>query len=262
MTEQTRRGLLSWIPLLIIVCALANIIIHDPAPPSTLVTVSNRRPSANEQGELVRKFIDSSKPLLANNVSTRLGDVGVVPQNATSMTLRVPRGEDMDDIVDPMVRAAEAGELLDVVHVECLTTKGVLNIEVFPKSWGSRGAERFLALVGAGLFSTPVALHRAVKNFIIQFGTPGDGGNWSQAHKGQFSSIPDDPQWLPLGALCGEKRKWKRARCKRHRKGFMSFAGGGKNSRRIEMFVSLSDTGHGGDVSCTDANFVACENCC
>ena len=57
----------------------------------------------------MRKFIDSSKPLLANNVSTRLGDVGVVPQNATSMTLRVPRSEDMDDIVDPMVRVREGG---------------------------------------------------------------------------------------------------------------------------------------------------------
>lgn len=34
--------------------------------------------------------------------------------------------------------------------------------------------------------------------------------------------------------------------CKRHRKGFLSFAGGGSNSRRIEMYVSLKDTGHGG----------------
>ena len=155
--------------------------------------------------------------------------------------------DDIDDIVDPMVRAADAGELSDVVHVLCTTTKGPLHVEVYPEAWGSKGAERFLALVQSGLFSTPVALHRAVKDFIIQFGTPGDGGAWAAAHRGEFPSFPDDPQWLPLGPACGPKRKHNKGPCLRHRKGFLSFAGGGKNSRRIEMFVTLKDTGHGGD---------------
>lgn len=58
------------------------------------------------------------------------------------------------------------------------------------KSWGSLGAHRFLDLVDAGLFSTMVALHRAVKGFIIQFGTSGDPA-WSALNKGKFPSIKD-----------------------------------------------------------------------
>lgn len=50
-----------------------------------------------------------------------------------------------------------------MVPVRCNTTKGELRVEVFPEAWGSRGAQRFLDLMDAGLFSTKVALHRAVK---------------------------------------------------------------------------------------------------
>lgn len=75
---------------------------------------------------------------------------------------------------------------------------------VCAQSWGSLGAERFLALVDAGLFSTMVALHRAVKGFIIQFGTPGDP-NWTAKHKGEFPSLKDDKQWMPIGPSCGAK---------------------------------------------------------
>mmetsp|Transcript_32420 Transcript_32420/g.73285 ORF Transcript_32420/g.73285 Transcript_32420/m.73285 type:complete len:370 (-) Transcript_32420:162-1271(-) len=154
-------------------------------------------------------------------------------------------GADIDDIVDPMVRRADAGDLRDVVPVLCNTTKGPLEIEVFPDSWGSIGAARFLDLVDAGLFETHVPLTRAVKGFIIQFGTPGDPA-WNKAHKSEFKAIPDDKQWLPVGPSCGAKARLRKNKCVRHRKGFLSFAGGGENSRRIEMFVSLADTGHGG----------------
>lgn len=153
-------------------------------------------------------------------------------------------GPDLDDIIDPMVRRADRGELLDVVSVLCNTTKGHLEVEVFPAAWGSRGAGRFLSLLDAGLFETQVALTRAVKGFIIQFGTPGDPA-WSALHKGEFPSLKDDPQWMPVGPACGAKRQGANT-CKRHRKGWLSFAGGGANSRRIEMFVGLGDTGHGG----------------
>ena len=50
---------------------------------------------------------------------------------------------------------------------------------------------------------------------------------------------------MPVGPSCGAKRKGKH-KCERFRKGWLSFAGGGSNSRRIEMFVSLATTGHGG----------------
>ena len=63
-----------------------------------------------------------------------------------------------------------------------------------------------------------------VKGFISQFGTPGDPA-WSAAHRGQFKSIKDDKQWMPIGKACGAKRKRGMNTCKRHRKGFISFAG-------------------------------------
>lgn len=152
---------------------------------------------------------------------------------------------DVDDLVDPMIRRADAGLLRDVVPVICNTTQGELRIEIFPESWGSLGAKRFLDLMDAGLFSTRVPLTRAVRGFIIQFGTPGDP-DWTKLHKGEFRSIKDDKQWLPILDACGAKAKLKRQRCMRHRKGFLSFAGAGPNTRSIEMFVGLADTGHGG----------------
>jgi hypothetical protein len=72
------------------------------------------------------------------------------------------------------------------------------------QSWGKLGAQRFLDLVDAGLFSTMVALHRAVKGFIIQFGTPGDPA-WSAKYKGKVPAIIDDKQWMPIGPSCGAK---------------------------------------------------------
>jgi hypothetical protein len=67
----------------------------------------------------------------------------------------------------------------------------------------------------------------------------------SSLHKGEFPSLKDDLQWMPIGPACGAKRQGMNT-CKRHRKGWLSFAGGGANSRRLEMFVGLADTGHGG----------------
>lgn len=50
-----------------------------------------------------------------------------------------------------------------------------------------------------------------------------------------------------MGKACGAKRRHGLDKCQRFRKGFLSFAGGGANSRSVEMFVALADTGHGGD---------------
>lgn len=41
--------------------------------------------------------------------------------------------EDIDDIIDPMIRRADGGRLKDVVNVVCNTTKGELKVEVFPQ---------------------------------------------------------------------------------------------------------------------------------
>ncbi len=56
-----------------------------------------------------------------------------------------------------------------VTLVCCVTTKGVFNIAVHP-TWAPIGAANFLNMVTTEFFSTKIALFRALKGFIIQFG--------------------------------------------------------------------------------------------
>ena len=119
------------------------------------------------------------------------------------------------------------------VRVFCRSTKGDILIQVNP-SWAPLGAARFLELVQAGFFSAAggIELFRTVKNFIAQFGIAGDPA----VHKLWISRgrIQDDPQWLDMK----EKQRFK--------KGMISFAGGGENSRLTEMFIALTDVRLGG----------------
>ncbi|CAM9268138.1 unnamed protein product [Chrysoparadoxa australica] len=70
-----------------------------------------------------------------------------------------------------------------------------------------------------------MGLFRAVRNFLVQFGIsnyPEKNEQWRA-----FGAIPDDPSFGM-----------------RFRKGFMSFAGGGVNSRTTQVFIALADSGH------------------
>jgi len=114
--------------------------------------------------------------------------------------------------------------------VRCDTTEGPITIAVH-QAWAPRGAARFLDMVQSGFFSTKVALFRAVRGFICQTGIPGDPAVtklWKQ--KGR---IQDDPQWLDES----DRRRMKR--------GYLSFAGGGGDSRGTEFFFSFRDVGLG-----------------
>jgi peptidyl-prolyl cis-trans isomerase A (cyclophilin A) len=74
-----------------------------------------------------------------------------------------------------------------------------------------------------------VAFFRAVENFMVQFGISGDpalNAKWGQ------QAIADDPQWLPRGP-------------RRFRRGFVSFAGGGPNSRTTQLFAAYAGLGLG-----------------
>jgi len=108
------------------------------------------------------------------------------------------------------------------VMVECSSSTGSIYIEVF-KSWAPIGANRFLELVNTDFFSSKVALYRVVSNFVVQFGINGDS---SVTQKWDGKLIKDDEQWL--------KRPMK------FEKGFISFAGGGPNSRNTQLFISLA----------------------
>mmetsp|Transcript_36846 Transcript_36846/g.47611 ORF Transcript_36846/g.47611 Transcript_36846/m.47611 type:complete len:484 (-) Transcript_36846:1050-2501(-) len=108
------------------------------------------------------------------------------------------------------------------VVVECLTTKGSVYIEVM-KEWAPYGAERFIRLVNSNFFSSKVALFRVVPEQLVQFGISGNVSISKQWHK---STIKDDPQWLLIP--------------RNFNKGFVSFAGGGSDSRNTQLFMTLA----------------------
>jgi len=115
--------------------------------------------------------------------------------------------------------------------VNCETTAGPITIAVH-KAWSPRGAARFLDMVESGFFNTQVALFRAVRNFLCQTGISGDPA----VHKlwVEKGKINDDPQWLDQSVRGQMKR------------GYLSFAGGGTNSRSTEFFFAFRDIALGG----------------
>jgi len=121
----------------------------------------------------------------------------------------------------------------DVTLVCCNTTKGVLNIEVHP-TWAPRGADRFLSMVNRKFFSTRVGLFRALRNFLVQFGLAGNPEVQTEFHK--LGNLPDDPPWLPLGPSGREING-----TKRFQKGYLAYAGGGKNSRGTQLIMAFED---------------------
>lgn len=108
----------------------------------------------------------------------------------------------------------------DVVLVQCqLGNKGRFQIVVVPE-WAPLGAERFLQLVDEGFFNG-APMFRAVHDFLVQFGI---SKNQLANRKWSSATIQDDPK---QGI--------------RIRRGTLAFAGNGKNSRSMQMFIALTD---------------------
>ncbi|MCW5979246.1 MAG: peptidylprolyl isomerase [Bryobacteraceae bacterium] len=96
------------------------------------------------------------------------------------------------------------------------TTKGNIKIQV-TRSWAPRGVDRFYNLVRSGFYDG-CRFFRIVPNFVVQFGMPGDpkiGAAWRNAN------IPDDPV------------------TKTNRKGALTFATSGPDSRTTQVFINL-----------------------
>ena len=119
-----------------------------------------------------------------------------------------------------------------ITLVTCETTKGFLHIIVHP-SWAPLGAKRFLDMVSRKYFSSKIAMMRCLKNFLCQFGIAGD----PSYNKEYRSPLKDDPNWLPEGPT----HRTNELGVKRFSKGFMAYAGGGKNSRSNQFIVALAD---------------------
>jgi peptidyl-prolyl cis-trans isomerase A (cyclophilin A) len=122
--------------------------------------------------------------------------------------------------LDPrLLQPAEATETAPAEYtVELDTTKGPILVDV-RREWAPQGADRFYNLVNIGYF-TDVAFFRVVQEFMAQGGIHGDprvNRAWRMAR------IPDDPVR------------------ESNRRGMVTFATSGQNSRTTQFFINLVD---------------------
>lgn len=109
-------------------------------------------------------------------------------------------------------------EAPEVFRVKMDTTKGPIVIEVHRK-WAPYGADHFYKLVNEKFYDG-VKFHRVVRNFVAQFGIQPDLKRdelWRQLE------LPDDPVK------------------EQNRRGTLTFAMRGPNTRSTQLFFNLSD---------------------
>lgn len=125
----------------------------------------------------------------------------------------------IDPNAPPLMNPAKATETApDKFKVKFVTTKGDVLVEV-DRAWAPKGADRFYNLVKIGYF-TDVAFFRNVPKFMVQFGIHGDSkvnDAWRMAR------IDDD---TPKES---------------NKRGFVTFATSGPNSRTVQMFINHGD---------------------
>jgi len=114
------------------------------------------------------------------------------------------------------------------VSVRCATTKGVITLAVHHE-WAPHGAARFLRLIDAGYFNASVPLFRCLPGWLCQFGRT-KNPDVTQRVLG-WGPIDDDPQWLDLSSAA---KPWMR-------KGLLSYAGAGPNTRWGEFFFATGN---------------------
>ena len=115
------------------------------------------------------------------------------------------------------VLAAEQYEF--TVNIE--GKKEAFTIEVHDE-WAPLGAARFKELVGTDGFFSGVRFFRTIKGFMSQFGIPGKPAT---AALWKDKKIADDPRKVEIS----------------NKRGFLSFATSGKDSRTTQMFINLVD---------------------
>lgn len=118
-------------------------------------------------------------------------------------------------LLDPYAAEATAP---DAFKVKFDTTKGSFVVAVH-RDWAPRGADRFFNLVQIGYF-TDIAFFRAIDGFMVQFGIH---GHPDVARAWKPAQIADDPPQQS------------------NRRGTVSFATSGKNSRTTQLFVNYND---------------------
>jgi len=120
-----------------------------------------------------------------------------------------------EKLMDPAKLAAKAPETF---KARFETTKGLFVIEV-RREWAPHGADRFYNLVKNGYYDG-VKFFRVVPNFVVQWGIHGDptiATKWLQA------KLSDD------------------AVKQSNKRGFITYAMGGPNTRSVQLFINLVD---------------------
>lgn len=118
-------------------------------------------------------------------------------------------------LLDPDAAKAQAPA---TYRVKFDTTKGPFTIEVV-REWAPLGADRFYNLVELGFFDD-IAFFRAIDGFMVQFGLHGQP-EVTRAWKA--ADLRDDPRTQP------------------NKKGTISFANRGPNTRSTQVFINFND---------------------
>jgi peptidyl-prolyl cis-trans isomerase A (cyclophilin A) len=103
-------------------------------------------------------------------------------------------------------------------NVKFDTSKGVVVVQV-TRAWAPQGADRFYNMVKSGFFDN-TRFFRVVSGFMVQFGINGDPAVMAQWRD---SPIPDDKV------------------TQSNKRGFITFATSGPNSRTTQVFINFSD---------------------
>jgi len=144
-----------------------------------------------------------------------LTSIGFAADDAKPAAAAADKKPDTAAFADPSKLTEKAPESF---KAKFTTTKGAFTIEV-TRSLSPNGADRFYNLVKSGYFQD-VAFFRVIPGFMGQFGIHGDP-KVSTAWRG--ARIQDDP-------VKGSNKR-----------GFVSFAMAGPNTRTTQFFINLVD---------------------
>lgn len=119
----------------------------------------------------------------------------------------------------PLLNPKAANETApDKYQVKFETTQGDFVIEVI-RDWAPRGADRVYNLVKIGFYKD-IALHRVVKDFVVQFGIHGDpqvSAAWAKAYIADEMVKESNKQWT------------------------VTFAKADADTRSTQIFINLQD---------------------
>ena len=142
------------------------------------------------------------------------------PKSAQEKGAAVEKGMAVNAASRLMNPAALTARAPDLYRAKFATTHGDFVVEVH-RDWAPLGADRFYNLV-RNRFFTDAAFFRFVPGFIVQFGIPADP---KIAAVWQNANIKDDPV----------KQS--------NKKGTLTFATAGPNTRTTQLFINLNDNG-------------------